>query len=201
MIDSSFDKTLAEALWVAHSLFDRGKTSGSSANMSFLCGGKLYITSSGACFGTLTGDDFSELSMDGELLRGRKPSKELPLHMSYYGKSREIRAVIHTHGPYAELWSCRAGERDGSAIPRYTPYLEMKVGKIALVPYGEPGSQELFDAFARTLDKGDAFLLRDHGGIVGGKSVMEAFFGIEELEDSARIACMIEGVTGCDRIG
>ena len=35
---------------------------------------------------------------------------------------------------------------------------------------------------------------------MGGKTVMDAFYGIEELEESARIACMIEGPGVCDRI-
>ena len=29
-------------------------------------------------------------------------------------------------------------------------------------------------------------------GIIGGKNVMDAFYGIEELEESARVACAIE---------
>ena len=68
----------------------------------------------------------------------------------------------------------------------------MKVGKIALVPYAPPGSPELFSAFQESVSKGDAFLLKNHGGIVGGTSILEAFYGIEELEESARVACMIE---------
>ena len=47
-------RRLAEqALWIAHSLFDRGKTSGTTANLSFRYGDLIYITCSGSCFGTL----------------------------------------------------------------------------------------------------------------------------------------------------
>ena len=34
---------LEDAVWAAHSLFERGKTSGSSANMSFAHDGKIYV--------------------------------------------------------------------------------------------------------------------------------------------------------------
>ena len=61
------------------------------------------------------------------------------------------------------LWSCRAFDRQEDIIPRYTPYLEMKVGKIALVPYAPPGSPELFSAFQESVSKGDAFLLKTTG--------------------------------------
>ena len=34
---------LEDAVWAAHSLFERGKTSGSSANMSFAHDGKISV--------------------------------------------------------------------------------------------------------------------------------------------------------------
>lgn len=49
---------LEDAVWAAHSLFERGKTSGSSANMSFAHDGKIYVSASGTCFGTLTAGRF-----------------------------------------------------------------------------------------------------------------------------------------------
>lgn len=194
------EKTMEEALWVAHSLFRRGKTSGSSANMSFIADGRVYITASGSCFGRLKAEDFSQVSLDGRLLEGPKPSKELPLHLHYYRKSGEIKAVIHTHGPYAVLWACRSDLKENDAIPAYTPYLGMKLGKVACVPYAKPGSKELFDAFEKALPLGDAYLLRNHGAIVGGRSVMDAFYCLEELEESARLACMICGPGRCSTI-
>lgn len=191
-MDNILEKKLKDAVWAAHSLFDRGKTSGSSANLSFLHEGKLYITASGSCFGTLTEEDFAIAGPGGEALNGKKPSKELTLHQYYYGHRPDVQAIIHTHGPFAVLWSCRSFDRCVDVIPPYTPYLEMKVGKIGLIPYGRPGSAELFSAFKENLGNGDAYLLKNHGGIVGGKSIMDAFFGIEELEESARIACLTD---------
>lgn len=191
-MEQTLQEKLEQAVWVAHSLFERGRTSGSSANMSFLHQGNLYITASGTCFGRLTEKDFAVLNGQGRNISGRKASKEYPLHQYYYEKDPSIQCVIHTHGPWAVLWSCRSFEREEDIIPRYTPYLEMKVGKIGLVPYAPPGSPELFAAFQAALPKGDAYLLKNHGGIVGGTSILEDFYGIEELEESARVACMIE---------
>ena len=196
MMDQALQEKLEQALWVGHTLFQLGRTSGSSANLSFLHQGRIFITASGSCFGRLRAEDFAEIDLQGESLNGKNPSKEWPLHRDYYGKDGAIQCVIHTHGPYGVLWSCRKFDHDTDIIPPYTPYLEMKVGKIALVPYGPPGSQKLFDAFRETLPKGDAYLLKNHGAIVGGSSILEAFYGIEELEESARIACMIER-NGC----
>lgn len=191
-MSEELERKLKDAVWIAHSLFERGKTSGSSANLSFLHEGKIYISASGTCFGTLTADDFAAVSMSGERLNSLKPSKELTLHRYYYEHNESIQAVIHTHGPYAVLWSCRKFSSNADIVPSYTPYLGMKVGKIGLIPYGKPGSDELFASFRDNLDTGDAYILKNHGGIVGGKSLMDAFFGIEELEESAKVACLIE---------
>lgn len=179
---------LETACWIARTLFMKNRASGSSANMSFLHDGCIVITKSGSCFGNLKPEDFSEVSFDGELLKGEKPSKEFPLHQMLYKKSPDTGAVIHTHCTYSVLWSCLHHENEENVMPGHTPYLKMKVGTVGLIPYATPGSQELFRLFAERIDKSDAFLLAHHGPVVGGKDLMNAFYGLEELEDSATIA-------------
>lgn len=184
---------MEDAIWVGKTLFDRCKTSGSSANMSFLHDGNMYITGSGTCFGRLEESSFSMMDWEGNHVDGIKPSKEWPLHLNYYKKDSAIQAVVHTHGTYAVLWSCISHKKTTDMVPEYTPYLKMKVGKIGLIPYAKPGSEELFQEFINGAGEADAYLLANHGGLVGGKSVLDAFYGIEELEESCRIAWEIEG--------
>ncbi len=186
-------KKMNDTTWVAHSLFNRGKASGSSANISFLHNGFIYISGSGTCFGTLKEDDFSIVSLSGELVSGIQPSKELPLHMMLYKKNENIQAVIHTHSYYSTLWSCLLHENQNDCIPEYTPYLKMKLGTVGIIPYAKPGSEELFQLFEKNINNSDGFLLANHGPIVGAKNMMEAFFALEELEESARIAFEFEG--------
>ena len=79
------NQKIQDAIWIAGQLFSRGKATGSSANLSFLHKGEIYITGSGTCFGCLTPDSFSRVKQDG-MIEGIKPSKELPLHKIYYEK-------------------------------------------------------------------------------------------------------------------
>ncbi len=187
-MEQKLEQKLEQAVWAAHSLFERGKTAGSSANMSFRHEGKIYITASGSCFGTLRAEDFAVVSMDGTPLGERKPSKEWPLHLALFEKSPEIGAVIHTHSSYSVLWSFVPGLPEQDCIPDHTPYLKMKLGTVGTVPYEKPGSQALFDAFRQRVAQSDGFLLKNHGPVVPGKDVMDAFYCLEELEESARIA-------------
>jgi ribulose-5-phosphate 4-epimerase/fuculose-1-phosphate aldolase len=187
-MNAELAKKLSDAVWVARSLFDRGKTTGSTANLSFLHDGRMYITGTGCCFGRLSENDFSVLDMAGQRMDGPPPSRESPLHLLMYKKNSAVRAVIHTHSFYSTLWSCLRGNEAKNAIPAYTPYLAMRVGKIGWVPYAPPGTEELFAAFAEVLDERRGYLLRNHGPVMGGEDMMSAFYDIEELEESARIA-------------
>lgn len=186
-------RKLSDAVWIAKSLFDRGKTSGSSANMSFLHDGRMYITQSGSCFGSLSAEQFAATDMEGRPLAGGSPSKEWPLHLCLYRRRPETRAVIHTHGTYAVLWSFVPHEDESDIIPPHTPYLKMKLGTVGAIPYEQPGSRELFDAFEERVGKSGGYILKQHGAVVPGKSLMDAFYSLEELEESAKIAWLLRG--------
>lgn len=185
---AALEEKLEQAVWIAHSLFERGKTAGSTANMSFRDGDKIYVTGSGTCFGTLTKDQFAIIDLEGNHIGGIKPSKEYPLHLSLYQEKEETGAVIHTHSFYSTIWSCLQHENEQDCIPQYTPYLKMKLGTVGLIPYEKPGSQELFAAFKERIKDSDGYLLKNHGPVVGGKSLNDAFFALEELEESAKVA-------------
>lgn len=189
------ENKLETAIWTAKTLFDRQKVSGSSANISFIHEGNIYISASGTCFGRLTQESFSCVAPDGTR-KGPAPSKELPLHRIYYGKSDKIQAVIHTHSFYSTLWSCLPHSDSTDVIPEYTPYLRMKLGTVGLVPYAKPGSEDLFALFKEAVGKSDGFLLANHGSVVGGKDMLSAFYIIEELEESARIAWELHNEKG-----
>lgn len=186
--DSDVKAQLEDAIWVSHQLFARNKVSGSSANLSFRHGDKLVISASGSTLGQMSVDDFSVIDFSGKLLEGRKPSKEWPLHVAFYQRTKDCGAVLHTHSFYSVLWSCMDHKNPVDIVPKYTPYLEMKLGKIGLIPYAPPGSQELFAYAKQNIELADGFLLSHHGPIVPGKNILDAFNILEELEESCRIA-------------
>lgn len=193
------ERKTEEALWAAHSLFGRGKTAGSTANISFRHGDFVYISASGTCFGTLKKEEFSVIDLEGNHVAGPKPSKEFPLHLKLY-QEKNAGAVIHTHSFYCALWSCLEHENPQDVIPQYTPYLKMKVGTIGLIPYAPPGSRELFQAFGEKINDSDGYLLKNHGPVVAGKDMMTAFAALEELEESAKIAWYLRKEEGAQQI-
>lgn len=195
-VDRELNLLFDKALWIAHTLFERNKVSGSSGNFSFRFGEYIYMTAGGTCFGTLKKADFAVLDKELRHIDGPKPSKEWPLHGMLYQKHKEVRSVLHTHSFYSALWSCMENEFSGDCIPSYTPYLKMKLGKVVRVPYAPPGSQDLFEVFGQSLTDAKGYLLANHGPVLGAESMEEAFYALEELEESAKIAWFLEGERG-----
>ena len=187
-------KKYEDAIWIGKSLFERGRATGSSANMSFIHEENIYITGTGTCFGRLKVEDFSIIDLTGKHIGGASPSKELPLHQLLYRKDQNIKAVLHTHSFYSTIWSCLDHENKEDVIPEYTPYLRMKLGKVGLIPYFKPGTEDLFEAFRKNMGENNGYLLKNHGVILGQKDLMSSFYTLEELEDSAQIAWGLRGL-------
>ena len=179
-----------EALWCAHKLFDRGLVRGSTGNISFFHEGRMYISRSGSCFGRLESEDLAVVPPGGEILEG-KPSKEYPLHLTFYRKAPGTGAVIHTHSLYSTVFSCRLDAKECvGELFAYTPYLRMQTGgRIGMVDYYPPGSRELFAAFEKAfVPDTRAYLMGSHGIAAGAETAYKAFDLIEEFETSASIA-------------
>ena len=151
--------------------------------------GYFVIKPSGVDYDDLKPEDMVVMDLEGNKIEGAyKPSSDTATHLELYRKSPHIGAVIHTHSTYSVLWSFVPCETEQDCIPAHTPYLKMKLGTVGLIPYEKPGSEALFSALRERISLSDGYLLKNHGPVVPGKTIMDAFYSLEELEESARIA-------------
>jgi ribulose-5-phosphate 4-epimerase/fuculose-1-phosphate aldolase len=175
------------------SLFDRGLTPGRTGNLSARSGNRILITPTGASLGRLKTDAFSVVGLDGAVLSGPLPSKELPLHLAMYRARADGGAVAHLHSPAAVALSILTDVDAADILPALTPYFVMRVGRLPLVPYARPGSPELAEALS-TLPKGtNAALLANHGPIALGSTLVEAVEAVEEIEATAHVFLITRG--------
>jgi 3-dehydro-4-phosphotetronate decarboxylase len=179
---------------VGKSLFERGLTFGSTGNISArLSNGDLLMTPTDICLGSLDPGQLSHITAAGEHLDGDKPTKEAFLHRCMYCQSDERGAVIHLHSTYAAAVSCLADIDPADVLPPLTAYYVMRVGSLPLVDYFPPGDQALADAVREKAADHHAILLANHGPVVAGKSLLEAQFAIEELEETAKLFLLLDG--------
>ncbi|TBR45131.1 aldolase [Marinomonas agarivorans] len=179
-------------LLYGESMFIRGLTGGASANISVRTETGFIITPTNSCIGFLDPERLSVLDEQGEWVSGDKPSKEFALHKAFYDERPDANAVIHLHSTYSTALSCLDVEEDKLFAP-LTPYLYIRLGQVARVPYFEPGDLSLAKAVQAVAGKTAGVLMANHGPIVAGDDLAKAMYGIEELEEAAKITLLLDG--------
>lgn len=175
------------------SIFDRGLTAGSTGNISVrLSDGTMLMTPTNASLGALDPERLSLVDRDGRHLSGDKPTKEAFLHSCMYCERDADHAVVHLHSTYAVAVSILEEVHARDVLPPLTAYYVMRVGRLPLIPYHPPGDEELARAVKAQARNHHAVLLANHGPVVSGKTLAEAQYAIEELEETARLHLLLQ---------
>lgn len=182
--------------WIAlhgESLYRRGYAHGSSGNISARLEDGILVTPTNSCLGRLDPARISKVADDGRHIAGDKPSKEAFLHLSMYRERPSSKAIVHLHCTNCVAVSCLCHDDVSDVLPPITAYYAMKVGKLPLIPYFPPGDLALAEAVAAKAGKHGAMLLANHGPVVAGKSLDDAVYTMEELEETAKLYLMLAG--------
>jgi 3-dehydro-4-phosphotetronate decarboxylase len=175
------------------SLFTRGYSCGTSGNLSVRLGDGYLMTPTNVSLGQLDPAALSRLDERGHHVDGHPPTKEAWLHLAMYRVRPQDTAVVHLHSTYATALSCRTDRPADDMVPALTPYVVMRVGRVALVPYGRPGDQSLSTTIEQLGAVHRAVLLANHGPVVAGRDLDGAVAAAEELEETARLFFILEG--------
>ncbi len=157
--------------------------------------GKIYVTPSGKSFSTVTCDELVEVALDGEVLKGTKPSVDLIFHRAIYAARPEIGAVIHLHCPYATAFAIL-----GQAIPVAMQAIANTVGTaIPVAKFALPGTPELGQNIVQAMQgKTNAVLMANHGLVVCAPTPEECISIASTVETAAHATfvarCMGEPV-------
>ena len=171
----------------AKSLYERGYVVGSAGNLSLkLADGTFLVTPTGSSFGFLQADELSHIKENGELLSGKEPTKEVYFHLACYKAHPDINAVVHLHSTYSTLLASCEDLTDGIPIMPFTPYFVMKIGEVGILPYRKPGdpkiAEDVWEKRAYT-----SLLMANHGLIVCKRTLADAVYAAEELEETAKL--------------
>lgn len=161
----------------------RGLTPGFSGNMSARIDDKILITATGSANGFLKDDDISLISFDGELVSGlKRPSSEKFLHIKFYEQRSDINAILHFHSPYLTSFAAAGVGLSENILPEIVYCFD----NIPIAAYALPGSMELVNNTAKYFKDHDVVLMQNHGVIVGGNSIKDAFLKLEICEAYAK---------------
>lgn len=190
------DTVLREQLCLlARSMFDRGLTGGSTGNISARTeDGGLLVSPTGTSFGRLDPGRLSRFNVNGALIGGDAPTKEMSLHKAFYETRGSAGAVVHLHSCHSVALSMLPDANEDDFLPPLTPYSIMQLGRVKLLPFFMPGDPAMAEAVRGLAGKRSAVMLANHGPVVAGKDVEAACNAIEELEDTAKLAMMVRGM-------
>jgi len=175
------------------SLYARGYAHGSSGNLSVRLPDGLLVTPTNSCLGRLDPARISKLDRAGNHVSGDKPSKEGFLHLAMYEEREGAQAIVHLHCTHCVAVACLRHADPSNVLPPITAYHVMRIGRLPLVPYYRPGDRALAEAVREKAKKHHAVLLANHGPVVAGKSLEDAVYNAEEMEETAKLLLLLSG--------
>lgn len=141
--------------------------------------GGIWITPSRVDKGALTPPDIVQVRADGTRDGLHPPSSEFPFHREIYRRRPDLRAIVHAHpGALVAFSICRL-------LPdtRVQSHVHAVCGRLAFAPYACPGTEALGENIAAAFATGaDCVLLENHGVVIGGTDLQDAFQRFETLE-------------------
>ena len=189
---------------VGKSLFDRGYVHATAGNISVKLESGFLITPTDACMGFLDPAKLARLDHNVEQVSGDKASKNIALHAHIYSATALFNApagcIIHTHSTHCVALSLQAPGVEllgAELLGPLTPYFVMKVGRVPVISYHCPGDPAVALKVAHTIqaygERGTpirAVMLPRLGPTVWASSPVQAMAVLEELEETAKLACL-----------
>lgn len=128
--------------------------------------------------------DLVKCDLKGKKLTGKRSlSTELKLHLFIYNKRKDVNAVIHTHPLHVTSFAAA-----GKKLPvNILPEIYLLFREIPLAKYASPSTDEVPASVEPYVMDYNAVMLSNHGLVVFGKSLEEAFYLTEKLEQYAHI--------------
>jgi L-fuculose-phosphate aldolase len=169
-----------EIVAVGRKLWQRGYVDGNGGNISHRIGeDRVICTPTLLSKGDLTPDELCLVDLDGNQIVGCRPrTSEILMHLEIYKAEPKARGVVHCHPPHATAYAITGHVPPTCVIPEH----EVFVGRVALVPYQTPGTQEFADAIVPFVKDHNAILLQNHGIVCWADTVTHAEWYAEVLD-------------------
>ncbi len=152
--------------------------------------GVIYITPTRLDYRIMQPEDIVRVYPDEHAEGTREPSNEWRLHKKIYEQIPDVRAIAHTHSPYATAFAAL-----NMSIPAVlTETVTAFGGRIHVAQFALPGTEELGVAAVEHLREQNVCLLAHHGVVAVGADAFEALetaMNVEIAAQSTHLALQI----------
>jgi len=175
-------------------------TDGNGGNITIRVGDNLALcTPTLICKGFMTPADMCLVDLDGNQLAGtRVRTSEAKTHFGIMKRQPAAKACVHAHPPHATAFAISNATVPSCLIPE----AEIFLGKIGVAKYETPGTPAMAEEVGRVGVDHQAVLMQNHGVIVWGKDVEDAYWKMENIDAYCRTVGFAASLgTGLHRFG
>jgi L-fuculose-phosphate aldolase len=173
-------------------LWQRDYTDGNGGNITIRVGDNLALcTPTLICKGFMQPEDMCLVDLDGNQLAGtRVRTSEAKTHFGIMKRQPKAKACVHAHPPHATAFAIANVDIPSCLIPE----AEVFLGKIGVAEYKTPGSAANADEVGEVGRDHQAVLMQNHGVIVWGKDVEDAYWKMENIDSYCRTVWIAAGL-------
>lgn len=172
-------------------MLDADLTTGTGGNLSARDGDRIAVSPSGVPYAETTPDMVPLVDPDGDRVDGDlAPSSETPMHARVYRARDDAGGIVHTHSPYASTFASL-----NEPIPASHYLIAFAGPEVPVAGYAPPGTAELGDLAVEALGRDhNACLLKNHGAVIVGETLADAFETAQMVEFCARVHYQAVGI-------
>jgi len=175
---------------IGNRMVEDGVAHGSQGNISCYDteSGLIAITPSAVPYRFRKPEDITVIDIDQKIIEGKwRPTSEIAVHMIFYRRRKDVKAVIHSHAPYSTVFGV-INEPVPSILTEAALCL---TGPIPVAPYFRPGTQEVAELTFKAMgENGAAGILAHHGLVTVAGNLDQAYDSTMAAETTARIVIM-----------
>lgn len=188
-----------EILQICRHLHARNLLAAADGNLSYrMSDQEILITPTGVTKAFMTLEEVAVINLQGDIISGH-PSSERLMHLEIFRRCPKAKAIIHAHPPTAIAWTLARPEL--KELPSDSlPEVILAAGRIPIVPYARPGTQEMGDTLGAYLPECRALIMARHGAVCWGEDFDEAYRGMERIEHASLILAKAVQLGGLSRL-
>ena len=173
----------SQLIEVGERLATAGLVRESEGNLSIRLGGsRCLMTTAGTNLGCLGLSELVEVAIEAtEIPPGA--TSEAQLHLELYRNRPDIGAVVHAHPPRL----LQLDAEDKLPVWRRLEDRGKMLGPVVAVPYHAEGTLALARSTAGALTNAKACVLREHGAVTVGPTLMAAFVRMLDIERASSL--------------
>ena len=142
---------------------------------------RILLTKTGIEKRTLSASGLVEVDLTDD--SPQEVTSEWPMHRLIYRNRTDVNCILHVHSPGLTAFAAARKLPDMKLLTEAA----MAIGEMALVPYAQPGTDEMGTKLLDKSATASVYLLSNHGALSVGTTVTEALHRLERAEFLARV--------------